>query len=120
MFKIFPNHIIQVNRGDTFQFPFEINLGTALYPDKYILQENDVLYLGVCEPNQCFENAIIKKKFTKDDLDENGNVIINFSSSDTEYLSLGVYYYEIKLLYYVNNIENIITLLPKTIFNIYN
>lgn len=84
------------------------------------MQENDILYFGVCEPNQCFENAIIKKKFTKDNLDKDGNVIINFLSSDTEYLSLGVYYYEIKLLYYINNTENIITLLPKTIFSIYN
>lgn len=120
MFKIFPNHIIQTNRGDTFQFPFEINLRTALYPDKYILQENDVLYLGVCEPNQCFENAIIKKKFTKEDLDSNNNVIIKFKSSDTENLQLGIYYYEIKLLFYNNSEKNIITLLPKTIFNIYN
>lgn len=97
MFNISNNGIITVNRGDTFSLTFKIELGTKLAPIQYILTPADKLYLGVVEPNQQFEYAIIKKVLTDQDLDSNNNVIIKFLSEDTEYLLPGVYYYTLKL-----------------------
>ena len=63
---------------------------------EYELQETDVIYLGVMEPNQPFENAIIRKKFTADDL-YGGDIFIRFWPEDTLHVLPGKYYYQVKL-----------------------
>lgn len=120
MVNISPNGIITMNKGDTFDTEIFLNLGTPLFPKQYILKDNDAVYLGVMEPNQSFENAIIRKKYTKDDLDLDNNVKVVFKSSDTSNLIPGLYYYEVKLKYTDNNQEKIDTVIPKTIFNLYD
>ena len=47
------NNIITISRGDSFEFPLFINIGTLLNPIKYNLveHENAKIYLGVMEPN---------------------------------------------------------------------
>ena len=89
--------IIKINRGDSFEFPVTLNIGSALASVVYKLSETDVLYLGIMEPNQPFETAIIRKRFDYKDLDDDGNINIRFWPEDTECLLPGKYYYQIKL-----------------------
>ena len=56
--------------------------------------ESDCKYRDVFEE---FNSGLIRKKFTKDDLDENNEVIVEFVSSDTQTLLPGTYYYSVKL-----------------------
>ena len=97
MFKIASNGIITVNRGDSFEFPLTLNIGSSINRIEYQLAETDVLYLGVMEPNQPFETAILRKKFTFKDLDEDKNILIRFWPEDTVCLLPGKYYYQVKL-----------------------
>ena len=71
MFEVDTNNIVAVTRGDTFKAPLFINKGTDLKPIRYVLNDKDELYLGVMQTNQYFEDAILKKKFTNKNLDEN-------------------------------------------------
>lgn len=50
------------------------------------------------EPNQTFEEAIIKKRFTSklSNINSAGDLEVKFKPSDTEYLAPGRYYYAIK------------------------
>lgn len=98
MFEISRNGIVTLSRGDSFEFSVFINLGTLLEPVQYFLEEGDKLYFALMEPNHPFEAALIRKVYTKDDMDESGNVIMKFVPEDTEYLLPGTYYYMVKLL----------------------
>lgn len=118
MSNISNTKIITITRGDTFSFPFTINVGSELYPQRYILSENSKLYLGVMfplylgvmSPNCNFENAIIKKVFTADsEMNKDGDVIITFTPEDTICLNQAKYYYEIKLQLIVDGKEEIYT-----------
>ena len=97
MFNISNNGIITINRGDTFTLNVFVNLGTSLEPIQYYLQPEDKLYFALMEPNQPFEDALIRKVATSADMLENGLVKITFSAEMTEYLLPGVYYYTVKL-----------------------
>lgn len=97
MLEISSNGIITFNRGDTWELPLFINLSDRMDSLRYELTDNDTIYLGVMEFNQPWELAIIRKKYTKANLNSNGDIIINFTSTDSEYLHPGTYYYEIKL-----------------------
>lgn len=108
------NEIITLHRGDNFEATLFINKGHQLDPVRYILDANDKVYLGVMEAHQPFEFALIKKVYTSEDLDEEGDVVIKFESKDTEFLIPGTYYYEIKLEH-TNEDESksITTIVPK-------
>ena len=64
-------------------------------------------------PGQYFENAIIRKKYTKDDANEFGDVIIKFTPEDTIYLDPGKYFYEVKAILEDGSVN---TLIQKTEF----
>ena len=91
MFNIANNGIITITRGDTFTTSIFINLGTELDPKQGVLQEGDLVCFALCEPNQPFEHAILKKVMTNKDLDENNNVILEFKHNDTQFLLPLVY-----------------------------
>lgn len=126
MFNIANNGIITITRGDTFTTSIFINLGTELDPKQCVLGEDDRVFFAVCEPNQRFENAIIKKVLTREDLDKNNNVIIDFKHDDTQYLLPGVYYYQVKCYFPTGPIDpetgeragdpEVHTIIPKTKF----
>ena len=129
MSNISNTKIITITRGDTFSFPFTINVGSELYPQRYILSENSKLYLGVMfplylgvmSPNCNFENAIIKKVFTADsEMNKDGDVIITFTPEDTICLNPSKYYYEIKLQLIVDGKEEIYTVQQRQEFWIIN
>lgn len=116
MNNISSTKIITLNRGDTFSFKYRINLGDELNPKNYILTEKDKLYLGVCEPKQAFEDALIKKVYTNNDMIED-YVNVSFRSLDTEYVRPGQYFYTIKLRKNEGlNDEEIITTVSKKLF----
>lgn len=85
-----------MNRGDSYSLPIIVNQGSVIDFNLYRLQEDDVLYIGIMEPGQPFENAIIKKVITDTDA-EDGIGILKLKPQDTEYLMTGKYYIEIKL-----------------------
>ena len=118
MFNVSRNGIITMNRGDTWDTPLFLNLGTSLEPTPFIPSKNDFIYFGLMEPNQPFECAIVKKTFTNKDFDEETLCLtLSFSSCDTENLLPGTYYYEIKLC--INQgtaVEEVHTIVPKTKF----
>ena len=117
------NNIIAINRGDTYSFDFIIN-DDSQENGRYILKNDDVLYFGLMDPHQPFENALVKKRFTKDDCDEFGNLTIIIRSEDTLDLVPGVYYYSIKLHKVTDNeleyIDEVVTIINKTKFVIYD
>ena len=120
MFKITSNGIITVNRGDSFELPVKLETGHVMSPNTYSLKPEDVLYLGIMEPNQPFETAIVRKKFTYSDLDKNGNINIRFWPNDTVCLLPGKYYYQIKIQTKdkETNRYDVETIVDKTLFYI--
>lgn len=115
MIEVDKNNILSITRGDTFQIPLFINKGTDMDPLRYVLKDNDEIYLAVMQPNQCFETAILKKKFTKANLNKFNDVLIRFEHDDTVCLLPGSYFYQIK-----GKIENeyggfdVVTIIQKT------
>lgn len=107
------NDIITISRGDSFTFETLINLGNPIYPDYYTLQEGDIVYFGIMEPNQPFEWAIVRKTFTSED--QEGSVLIcSFNPEDSEFLLPGRYYYSLKL--YKASDESVTTFIPNKKF----
>jgi hypothetical protein len=119
MFDISNNGIITLTRGDSFKMPLVLNLGTNIRPRKVSLDENSFVYFAVMEPNQPFEDALIRKKYDVSDVDENGDVIVSFKPQDTQCVLPGKYYYQVKLQ--VINSESpedydVYTVVDKTLF----
>ena len=98
MFDIDYSKIITMNRGDSFEASLFINCGDKMWPERYILKPGDTVYFALMEPNQKFEDAILKKVFTlADPMTPDGDVIISLKSEDTQYLLPGKYFYTIKV-----------------------
>lgn len=94
-----------LNRGDDATITLHINEGSNLDPMQYKLNEEDSIYFAIEEPNQPFENAIVKKVINLKNnlLDKNGNITFDITSDDTLLLMPGLYYYEIKAKLYRSN-----------------
>ena len=92
------NNVIVMNRGDSFSFDLTLDDETA-ENGRYILKGDDVVYFGLMEPHQPFEVALLRKRYTAEDLDdpEAGNLTIELEPKDTLNLLPGTYYYAIKL-----------------------
>ena len=120
MFHISSNGIVTVNRGDSFEFPITLNIGSSIDRTDYVLGQTDVLYLGIMEPNQPFETALIRKKFTHADLDSDNNIIIRFWPEDTVCVLPGKYYYQVKLqtIDEQTGRKDVETVIDKTLFYI--
>lgn len=92
------NGIVMLMRGDTLVLPIHINIGTKLAPRYKSLQPSERLYFGLMEPHQAFEDAVLKKVLDHtSDTDGDGNPLLVLNPKDTEKLSVGKYYYMIKL-----------------------
>ena len=90
------NNIIRLNRGDTYEFDLTISDDTSA-DGRYHIQGDDTIYFGIMDPHQPFEDALVKKKFTVDDTDGNGNLTIVIEPEDTLDLLPGTYYYSVKI-----------------------
>ena len=125
------NEILQMNRGDDVDFTFIINSGTPLLPVINILEDEEfpdgcnfdreALYFGVMESNQKWEDAIIRKKLTSDDEDENGNIHLHLNSEDTENIAPGTYWYMVKVQIWDKELQKFVinTICNKTKFIIW-
>ncbi len=118
MVNISKSQIISMNRGDTLSLPIFINAGTKIAPLRYNLGSGDKVYVGISEPNQKFEHALIKKVYTSDDVNEHGDPVLNLRPEDTEHILPGLYYYEIKLVSTSEEDEIVNTIVPKRKFYI--
>lgn len=119
MFIIDKNGIITVNRGDSFEIPLFINQGTDLSPMRWSMKDNDSeVFLGIVEPNQSFEDALIRKKYTKDDVNEFGDIVVSITHDDTRCLAPGKYYYEVKVKFPPDSVGRfqVNTVIPRTQF----
>lgn len=116
MSNISNNGIINLHRGDSFYAPIFINLGDALDPIRYYLIEGDKLCVGIAEPNQKFDDSIIRKVCTYKDTLVTGDVMFTLAPEDTEELKPGNYYIEAKLL--MNN-GRVATIIPRRKFIVY-
>jgi len=110
-----------MNRGDDIDFIFRIESGTPLKPVKCLLEEGEALYFGVMQPNQQWENAILRKKLTNEDMDEDGNIKLHLFSKDTENIIPGTYYYMVKIYIYDDILQDYVvnTIVDKTKFIIW-
>jgi hypothetical protein len=90
------NNIIVMNRGDSYEFDLTIDDETSI-DGRYRLTGDDAVYFGLMDPGQPFEVALVRKKFTAEDTDEMGNLVITISPEDTLDLFPGKYFYAIKL-----------------------
>lgn len=110
------NGIVYMFRGDSFSMPIKINNGSKLEPSYYHLTDRDTLYFGLMEPNQAFEDAVVKKRFTYiSEKDEEGNILLKLDPSDTLNLLVGKYFYMIKLrTINEDGSETVRTILPLT------
>lgn len=117
MFEIATNNVIKITRGDSAFFTLTLNCGTKLNPSQYILKGEDAVYMGIMEADKEWEDAIIKYKFTSENLDENNNVKIKIKSTDTEYLMPGKYFYQVKLVWFDDdNDEQVSTVIDRVEF----
>lgn len=115
MFTITQNGTITLTRGDSAQFTVELNIGTSLNQRSIILEPTDKVYFGVTEPNQPFENAIIRKTFKGEDHLNETKLVISLEPKDTSCLIPGTYYYSVKV---VNDNNFVKSVVDKKIFNI--
>ncbi len=90
------NNMIIMNRGDTHEFDLIIEDANSS-DGRYHIQGDDTIYFGIMDPHQPFEDALVKKKFTVDDADAEGNLIIVITPEDTLDLLPGTYYYSVKI-----------------------
>lgn len=82
-----------MTRGDTYSFDVNITDETG----EYFLQGTDTLYFGIMDPGQPFEHALVRKRFTVEDVSPNGAITITIEPEDTLDLFPGTYYYSVKL-----------------------
>ena len=106
---------IRLTRGDTLVLPLTINQGDNMNPIAYELQPTDEVYFALMEPNQPWEQAILKKKLDYTN-QENGELILKFKPSDTMCLLPGLYYYQVKIRLIQDNEYIVNTIIPKTHF----
>lgn len=107
------NFVITINRGDYLEKEFVFTTGPFLEEKPLVVNEGDIIFFGLMDPNQHFEHALIKKEFGKKDITEDGEFTLILESEETLDLVPGIYYYSIKLLTSDSKIK---TLIPKTKF----
>ena len=106
---------IVITRGDTYNFNLSI-IDETSSAGIYFLQDDDVLYFRIMRPNQPFEEAIIEKKYTVEDMDAEGIISLCISSEDTINLEPGRYYYSVKLSINNSTAKKEVTIIDKSKF----
>lgn len=110
--------VLNITRGDDCIFYGELRDGDNLNFVPYLMNDKDEIYFGIMEPNQPFEDAIVRKKLTKANIKDDNILIIEINSLDTINLIPGVYYYQFKLNRFTENGFKINTLNPKSLLYI--
>lgn len=98
MFNVDRNGMINISRGDSFEIPLFINKGTDMVPLRwYINNTGAEVFLAITEPGQSFEDALVRKRYTEENINENGDIVVKISHDDTKCLTPGKYFYQFKL-----------------------
>lgn len=98
MFCVCDDNYLSMYRGDTFRFSIDINKGTKLDYDHYVLTDKDTIYVSIREYNQSFENSLIHTMIdSSSPVDDKGNPIFELAPEQTELLKTGKYFITIKL-----------------------
>ena len=93
MLQISNNNQIIMVRGDSDIIPVHLYYGKErdyLTNNTYYVNKNDKVFFAIMEPNQRFEDAIVKKVYPIKDLDnrtydkQSGILYVRLDSSDTE------------------------------------
>ena len=108
MFDVTDDQMVFLTKGDTCAFTLVLLVGSNMCPYRYRIKPNEQLLLGISEPNSSFEDAILKKVYTYDDINENGDVIITLNHNDTKCLKEQTYFYSIKLLTEDGDVETVV------------
>lgn len=119
MFNMSKTGIITATRGDSYTFKLFLNSGKRPIPIPYDIKENTDIYFALTEPNQPFEKAILKKKYTNQDVDCHC-LEVKFVPNDTICLMPGKYYYQVKLKQPngTNGQYDVITIIDRHLFYI--
>lgn len=100
MFNIDKSGKITITKGDTGKAILFVSQGPITKPTRYILNGTDKIILWVHKynttPTEEACSYLLKKEFTIANLDENGDVIIQFLSLDTSSIPEGQYVYTVK------------------------
>ena len=119
MFDLSKTGVISMNRGDNWRLPLFINSGTKLEPIRYRLNDYSSIHFSLMSPGQSFEDALVKKIYTNKDENEEGDILIDFSSKDTAFFLPGKYYYQVKIqIVKEDGSQEINTIIPMTEFYI--
>lgn len=111
MYCDFEETYFVMNRGDTFELPLRIVPDDG--EEEFVLKDDDKIYVGIIQPHQSFENALIRKVVTTNsEKDENGNYLFVLEPEDTEFVLVGKYFIMIKLSYKSGMKTKIKTILP--------
>lgn len=84
MFQKSKNGIITVTRGDSFTTSFFINTGTPLEPSLFEFENGDTIQFRLFRANDSWENPIVRKTYSKDDVSEDGYLTVSFNPEDTD------------------------------------
>lgn len=113
MVNVSNDWIISMNRGDSVEAALPIMLCGNASPIEGPILETDEFFVGITEPHQPFEHAIVKKKSLGSDVVD-GNLVLRLEPRDTELLLPGLYYYEVKMRRVSDGeTEEVLTVIPK-------
>ena len=109
MFEISSNQSIKISRGDNADFPLFLNKGTVIRPIRYSFGDGDgcEVYFYILAQNQTFtyddNGQLVGGYITKitipsikENINDNGDMIIRIQPQHTSGLQSGKYYYQIK------------------------
>ena len=113
MYHIYRNNVISINRGDYLETEIKLLQGRFPFQKQIEIQDGDTLYFGLMHNNEPFERSLLKIEYTKENINEDGNLILEIEPEDTMLLFPGVYYYEVRLL---TEDSKIITIVPRSKF----
>ena len=113
MYHIYKNNVISIDRGDYLEMNVELSQGRFPFKKKIEIKEGDTIYFALMHDHEPFERSLLKIEYTMEDVDSEGDLLVQIEPEDTIGLFPGVYYYEVKLL---TKDSKIITIIPRSKF----
>ena len=120
------NNKVDLVRGDSILINVFLNIGTDSRPVQYQAQDTDVFFFSLYKPNHVFEQGVVKKVLTIENIDENGDLSILIEPEDTLNLHGGQYYWMVKMVHHEKDEDDVLvpngsvdTIIRETSFYIY-
>lgn len=118
MIDISRNKIITMNKGDYVCIPLILALKSKNMCGEieYTLRDEDIVQFRIMNCNDTWDDAIIKKEYTKDNFCGNNRINIILDGEDTINMESGKYFYEIKFITYLEGEELVDTIISRREF----